>query len=92
MCGNIGISDVVAERSVVIGEYVRDTMCTVRQAAVQFNVSKSTVHRDVTQILPLENYGLYEDVAIVLSLNKDDRARRGGQATKLKHAALKGVL
>ncbi len=72
-------------RCVVLAEYLINHQATVRSAAAVFGVSKSTVHKDVTQTLRFVNKGLFEDVQKVLLKNKEERHIRGGQATKLKY-------
>ena len=58
---------------------------TVRATARQFKISKSTVHKDVTQVLRRVNPTLYEQVQQILDKNKDERHLRGGEATKKKY-------
>ena len=72
-------------RCVVLAEYLINNRATVRSAAAVFGVSKSTVHKDVTQTLRFVNKGLFEEVQKVLLKNKEERHIRGGQATKLKY-------
>jgi putative DeoR family transcriptional regulator (stage III sporulation protein D) len=66
-----------------------ENKATVRRAAKQFGVSKSTVHKDVSQRLKNINNSLYCDVKTVLDLNKAQRHIRGGMATKRKYEAMK---
>ena len=73
------------ERCVAIAEYVIETKDTVRAAALHFGVSKSTVHKDVTQTLRSVNRGLYLEVGELLQKNKQERHLRGGEATRLKY-------
>ena len=73
------------ERCIILGEYLVSTKSTVRAAAKKFGVSKSTVHKDVTQTLKRYNKGLYEDVKRVLESNKQVRHLRGGEATRIKY-------
>jgi putative DeoR family transcriptional regulator (stage III sporulation protein D) len=73
------------ERCVLLGTYIVENHATVRLAARQFNVSKSTVHKDVTQSLRRINAALYEQVKQVLDENKNERHLRGGEATKMKY-------
>ena len=73
------------ERCELLGEYVVDTHATVRAAAVHFGVSKSTVHKDVTQTLKRVNKPLYNEVKKVLERNKQERHIRGGEATRKKY-------
>lgn len=73
------------DRSVVLGEYIKETGATVRETAKKFGISKSTVHKDVTERLMYENRNLYEEVREVLLKNKAERHLRGGNATKEKY-------
>ena len=77
------------ERCVVLGEYLIKHQATVRSCAAALGVSKSTVHKDVTQTLKFVNKGLYEEVQKVLQKNKQERHLRGGEATKIKYHALR---
>lgn len=73
------------ERAVRLGEYMIEHQSTVRDTASVFGISKSTVHKDVTVVLPKLNAGLYKDVRELLDVNKEERHLRGGQATKQKY-------
>ena len=73
------------ERAVILGEYIRDTGSTLRQAAKRFGLSKSTVHKDVSHRLKIIKPSLYAEVKAVLDKNRDERHIRGGNATKLKY-------
>ena len=73
------------ERCEILGEYIIKSGATVREAAKYFSVSKSTVHKDVTERLYIENRQLYKKVKIVLDKNKAERHLRGGEATKQKY-------
>ncbi len=77
------------ERAVILGEYITLTGATVRAAAKVFKISKSTVHKDVTERLKGENPSLYKEVKEVLEKNKKDRHIRGGLATREKYKRLK---
>lgn len=79
----------VEERAARLGEYIAQNGATVRSAAKKFGVSKSTVHKDVSQRLKYVNLSLYKDVKKVLETNKAQRHIRGGMATKKKYASLK---
>lgn len=68
-----------------IANYIVNNQATVREAALKFNVSKSTVHKDVSERLPMISYTLYNQVRDVVDINLDERASRGGQATKEKY-------
>ncbi|MEG0178901.1 MAG: sporulation transcriptional regulator SpoIIID [Oscillospiraceae bacterium] len=76
------------DRAVCIGEYISETGATVRAAASKFGVSKSTVHKDMTQRLMRVNKSLYNEVRAVLNDNKEQRHLRGGEATKRKYHML----
>lgn len=73
------------ERALALGEYVIETGATVRSAAQKFGISKSTVHKDLTQRLKKSNRALYRDVRKVLERNKEERHLRGGMATRHKY-------
>ena len=75
------------ERCVVLASYLVENKATVRTVAGKFGISKSTVHKDVTQILKTVNKSLYLDVKSVLEKNKKERHLRGGEATKKKYRA-----
>lgn len=85
----MGVKGVVEERAVELGEYILENNTTVRAAAKQFHVSKSTVHKDVSDRLKTVNPWLYGQVRRVLDVNKAQRHIRGGMATreKYKHKA-----
>ncbi len=68
-----------------VGAYILESRATVRQTAKVFNVSKSTVHKDVTERLPRVNPGLAKAVKEVLDFNKAERHIRGGEATRQKY-------
>ena len=75
----------IEERAVQLAQYIIDTKDTVRGAASKFGISKSTVHKDVSQRLLTINYALAMEVRKVLDENKAERHIRGGMATKLKY-------
>lgn len=77
------------ERAIEFAHYIIETGATVREAAKEFHISKSTVHKDLQERLPLINYPLYLQVRVVLERNKQERHIRGGLATKQKYAARK---
>lgn len=76
----------IEERAVEIANYIIANNTTVRQAAKHFGISKSTVHKDVTERLEQLNPGLAHETRKVLDLNKSERHIRGGLATKEKYA------
>lgn len=73
------------ERAVRLGEYIIENKATVRAVAKYYGISKSTVHKDLTEKLPHINSGLYKEVKKVLEKNKKERHIRGGMATKHKY-------
>ncbi len=79
------------ERCIELARYVIDTGCTVRSAAEHFGISKSTVHKDITKVLPEKNSALAAAAAGVLAKNRMERHLRGGEATKLKYKNLKEI-
>lgn len=76
----------IEERACKLARYIIDTKDTVRGAAKQFGISKSTVHKDVSQRLKNINMTLYMEVRKILDENKAVRHIRGGMATKLKYS------
>lgn len=78
--------DYIAERVIKEGEYIITSNCTVRAAATYFSISKSTVHKDVTERLKSVDEELYEKVRTVLDKNLSERHIRGGMATKKKYS------
>ena len=77
------------ERAVMLGEYILATGATVRAAAKEFKISKSTVHKDVSQRLERINHELFQKVRKVLEFNLQERHIRGGIATKEKYRQLR---
>ena len=77
--------DYIRKRVVDVSLYIVKTNATVRQAATVFGVSKSTIHKDVTERLPRINDDLAIQVKQVLEHNKAERHIRGGEATKRKY-------
>ncbi len=73
------------ERAIALAQYVLEHNATVRSAAKKFGVSKSTVHKDITERLKKQNAILYAQVQQVLSVNKAQRHLRGGMATRHKY-------
>ena len=75
----------IEERTIELANYIIENKCTVRACAKQFGISKSTVHKDITDRLYSINRGLYEEVKPILAENKACRHLRGGMATKEKY-------
>lgn len=88
------MKDYIEERAVDIANYIIDHNATVRQTAKKFGISKSTVHKDVTERLISIHPGLAHQVRIVLDVNKSERHIRGGLATREKylHSAKENML
>ncbi len=76
----------IEERAVNLAHYIIDSKDTVRGTAKKFGISKSTVHKDVSERLPHINKSLAFEVRQILDENKAERHIRGGLATKLKYA------
>ena len=79
------MADTIEERACELAEYIIQTGATVRAAAKHFGISKSTVHKDLSQRLPSYNKSLYNSVRTILEKNKQERHIRGGQATRNKY-------
>ena len=79
------MKEYIEERAMEIGTYIIDSNATVRQTAKKFGVSKSTVHKDVSERLVYINPTLASEVRKVLDVNKAERHIRGGMATKEKY-------
>jgi putative DeoR family transcriptional regulator (stage III sporulation protein D) len=75
----------IEERAIELANYIIEKKTTVRAAAKKFGISKSTVHKDVTERLARVNSELADEVRIVLEENKAERHIRGGEATKAKY-------
>ena len=78
----------IEKRATLFAEYIIKNNATVRDTAKHFGISKSTVHKDVTERLEKLNYSLYEKTREVLNKNKAERHIRGGIATKHKYEIL----
>lgn len=76
----------IEERAVELAHYIIETKDTVRGAAKKYGISKSTVHKDVSERLKKINPGLAKEVRVILDENKAERHIRGGMATKLKYS------
>jgi putative DeoR family transcriptional regulator (stage III sporulation protein D) len=75
----------IEERARELAEYIIENKATVRAAAKQFGISKSTVHKDMTERLETINWGLFLRVKEILEQNKAERHIRGGDATRRKY-------
>lgn len=83
--GGLRVQEYIRKRVLDISNYILESSATVRQTADIFGVSKSTVHKDVTERLPLINEKLAMEVKQVLENNKAERHIRGGEATRKKY-------
>ena len=79
------MADTIEERACKLAVYIIETGATVRTAAGHFGISKSTVHKDLSQRLPRYNTRLYRQVRMILDVNKAQRHIRGGLATRRKY-------
>lgn len=75
----------IEERAKILASYIIETKSTVRQTAKKFNISKSTVHKDIAERLEKVNPSLAMEAKKVLLHNKEERHIRGGMATKQKY-------
>jgi len=79
------MADTIMDRACALAVYIIETGATVRTTARHFGISKSTVHKDLSQRLPHYNLTLYKQVRCVLDTNKAQRHIRGGIATREKY-------
>ena len=79
------------ERSVELGQYIIKTGATVRAAAKVFHISKSTVHKDISERLKKTDPILYRKVKKIMDTNKSERHIRGGDATRRKYLICKDL-
>lgn len=75
----------IEERAKLLATYIVETKSTVRATAKKFNISKSTVHKDISERLEKVNPSLANEAKKILEINKSERHIRGGLATKLKY-------
>ena len=75
----------IEQRACDLAVFIIDNRAAVRSAAKRFGISKSTVHKDLTERLPRVNPGLYKQVRLLLDINKAERHIRGGLATRRKY-------
>ena len=79
------MADTIKQRACELAVYMIENNATVRSTAKHFGISKSTVHKDLSQRLPRYNPLLYQQVRCILDINKSQRHIRGGLATKNKY-------
>lgn len=85
------MKDYIEERALEIASYMIMSKATVREAAKIFKVSKSTVHKDISERLPKINPNIWENIRKVLDGNKAERHIRGGRATRMKYKSGSGI-
>ena len=85
----IFLREYIEERAMESARYIVKNKATVRQAAKVFGISKSTVHKDVTERLEVINPGLAGEIRKVLNVNKAERHLRGGMATREKYSHMR---
>ncbi|MFT5874235.1 MAG: putative DeoR family transcriptional regulator (stage III sporulation protein D) [Clostridium sp.] len=84
------MKDYIEDRVLEVAKYIIDSKATIRKTAKVFGVSKSTIHKDMTERLPTINLQIANEAKTVLDLNKAERHIRGGRATRLKYKAVEG--
>ncbi|MDP4177288.1 MAG: sporulation transcriptional regulator SpoIIID [Bacillota bacterium] len=84
------MKDYIEERVLEVANYIIDSKATIRKTAKIFGVSKSTIHKDMTERLPKINPQIAQEAKIILEINKAERHIRGGKATKLKYKSIEG--
>jgi putative DeoR family transcriptional regulator (stage III sporulation protein D) len=82
------MQEYIQKRVMEVCRHILDTAATVRQTAVIFGVSKSTIHKDMVERLPAINKQLAAQVKYILDQNKAERHLRGGEATKRKYLGM----
>lgn len=82
------MKDYIEERVLEVARYIIESKDTIRKTAKVFGVSKSTIHKDMTERLPKINPTIAEQTYTILELNKSERHIRGGKATKLKYKSM----
>ncbi|AVP55541.1 sporulation transcriptional regulator SpoIIID [Clostridium tetani] len=84
------MKDYIEERVLEVANYIISSKATIRKTAKVFGVSKSTVHKDMTERLPKINPQIAKEAKNILDFNKSERHIRGGKATKMKYKAIEG--
>ena len=83
--------DYIEQRVIKCAEYIVETGCTVRACSAHFSISKSTVHKDVSERLKYIDATLFEQVREILNLNLSERHIRGGNATREKYEMKRSI-
>ena len=81
------MKDYIEERVLGVAKYIIDSKSTIRKTAMAFGVSKSTIHKDMTERLPKINPIIAKEAKHILDLNKAERHIIGGKATKMKYSS-----
>ena len=76
-------------RCVSLAKYLIENKTTVRNTASKFGISKSTVHKDITETLKKVDVDIYDQAKAILEINKQERHLRGGEATRIKYSTKK---
>jgi len=84
------LKDYIEDRVLEVAKYIIESKATIRRTAKVFGVSKSTIHKDMTERLPTINPQIANEAKTILDLNKAERHIRGGRATRLKYKAVEG--
>lgn len=84
------MKDYIEERVLEVANYIIASKATIRKTAKVFGVSKSTIHKDMTERLPKINPQIAKEAKQILDFNKAERHIRGGRATKMKYKAIEG--
>lgn len=84
------MKDYIEDRVLEVAKYIIESEATIRKTAAVFGVSKSTIHKDMTERLPKINAQIAEEAKNILDLNKAERHIRGGRATKMKYKTIEG--
>ncbi|MCM0649794.1 sporulation transcriptional regulator SpoIIID [Clostridium swellfunianum] len=84
------MKDYIEERVLEVANYIINSKATIRKTAKVFGVSKSTIHKDMTERLPKINPQVADEAKSILDVNKAERHIRGGKATKMKYKAIEG--
>jgi putative DeoR family transcriptional regulator (stage III sporulation protein D) len=84
------LKDYIEERVLEVARYIIESKATIRKTAKVFGVSKSTIHKDMTERLPKINPQVAKEAKDILDLNKSERHIRGGKATRMKYKVIEG--
>lgn len=83
------MKDYIEDRVLELAHYIIENKATVRATAKKFGISKSTVHKDISERLQMINHSLFSEAKEILDENKAERHIRGGLATKIKYANMR---